>query len=106
MKWLTLAVAAWLSFVSVATASLAQPRKSALPGKELARALATRVSPEVAKQVVPEAEPEFSVTEQTEILLDGRPCAYKDVPADASILKMEVAVDKKTALKIHFRSRK
>jgi hypothetical protein len=49
---------------------------------------------------------EFVVTEQTEILLDGKPCKYQDVARDARIVRMEVAEDKKTVLKIHFRTRK
>jgi hypothetical protein len=107
MKWLTLVVTAWMSFVSVATASLAPPRKSPGLDKELARALATSVPPALVQQTTaPAAEPEFNVTNETEILLDGRPCSFKDVPADASILKMEVAADRKTAQKIHFRTRK
>jgi hypothetical protein len=106
MKWLALVVVASLSFTSVASASLA-PRKSSLAGRELTRALSTRALARVVKPLEePKAEPEFNVTEQTEILLDGRPCSWKDVPPEASILKMEVTADKKTALKIYFRTRK
>jgi hypothetical protein len=52
------------------------------------------------------AAAEFNVTEQTEVTLDGRPCRYKDVPAGASIQLMELAPDRKTILRIHFRARK
>jgi hypothetical protein len=45
------------------------------------------------------------VTDRTEILLDGKPCKYEAIPATASIVRMEVAADKKTVLKIHFRRR-
>jgi hypothetical protein len=49
---------------------------------------------------------EYTVSDQTEVKLDGRPCAYKDVPRGASILRIELAADRKTILRIHFRSRK
>jgi len=107
MKWLTLTMIAWLSCFSVATASLSPPRKSSLFGKEAPSALASRIPSLLVKQVVAqEIEPEFAVTAQTEILLDGKPCAYSDVPANASILRMEVATDRKSVVTIHFRTRK
>jgi hypothetical protein len=46
------------------------------------------------------------VTAETEILLDGQSCKYAEIPSQAGIVRMEVAADKKTVLKIHFRSRK
>src|SRR5262249_19695939 len=49
---------------------------------------------------------EFKFTEQTEVTLDGRPCRYKDVPAGASILLIELAPDRTTILRIHVRARK
>jgi hypothetical protein len=50
--------------------------------------------------------PEFQLTEETEVFLDGRPCQYKEVPRNVSIIRLEVASDNKTILKIHFRTRK
>jgi len=107
MKWLTLTVIAWLSCFSVATASLSPPRKSPLFGKEASSTLAAKIPPLLVKQVATQGgEPEFAVTAQTEVLLDGKPCAYSDVPANASILRMDVATDRKTIVTIHFRTRK
>jgi hypothetical protein len=48
----------------------------------------------------------FVVTKQTEILLDGKSCKYAEIPEHAVIVKMEVAADKKTLLRIHFRTPK
>jgi hypothetical protein len=48
-------------------------------------------------------QPEFAVTKQTEILLNGQPCEYARVPSQARIEHMEVAADKKTVLRIEFR---
>jgi hypothetical protein len=45
----------------------------------------------------------FVVTEQTEVLLNGKPCKYEEVAGHACIVWMEVAADKKTVLKVHFR---
>jgi hypothetical protein len=107
MKGLTFTILVWLAFVSVAPASLAPPKKSRSLDMELGRAQTSKVSALVQEQALPaESEAEFAVTAQTEILLDGQPCAYADVPASAGILRMEVAVDRKTVLKIHFRTKK
>ncbi len=48
---------------------------------------------------------EYRVTSQTEVILDGRPCSYADVPQSAGIVRMEVAPDGQTVLKIQFRSK-
>ena len=103
MTRLTLASAAWMILVSVASASLT-PRNERPPlGPPLPRVQAPKAAAEVMSH---KATPEFKVTEQTEILLDGKACRYQDVPEQATILRMEVAPDGKTVLRIHFRARK
>jgi hypothetical protein len=103
MTRLTLALAAWLALVSVAPASLS-PRKERLPlDPDVAPAPARQFS---ALAVKPSAASEYVVTELTEILLDGKPCRYEDVPEKATILRMEVAPDGKTVLRAHFRTGK
>jgi hypothetical protein len=49
---------------------------------------------------------EFILTVGTAFLLNGKPCRYEEIPDYASIVQMDVAADKKTVLKIHFRTRK
>jgi hypothetical protein len=61
-------------------------------------------SPELANTASVEAE--FAVTNQTEVLLNGKPCKYAQVPTRASIVYMELAADKKTVLRIHFQTKK
>ncbi|MBY0525396.1 MAG: hypothetical protein K2R98_18455 [Gemmataceae bacterium] len=51
------------------------------------------------------AREQFRVTDDTEVLLDGKPCKFRQVPASATILHMDVAADGKSVLKIHFRSK-
>jgi hypothetical protein len=46
------------------------------------------------------------MTPETEVFLDGRPCAYRSVPAGARVLRVEVGPDRKTLLRIEFRSPK
>ena len=53
-----------------------------------------------------EQNDEYRITSQTEVLLNGRPCCYADVPKSAGIVKMEVSSDNQTVLKIQFRTRK
>lgn len=47
----------------------------------------------------------YQMVDTTEIILDGKACKYAQVPGDATIVELEVAADKKTILKIHFRSK-
>jgi hypothetical protein len=50
---------------------------------------------------------DFRLTEKTEVLLDGRPCRYKDVPDGATIILLETATNEsKEILKIHFQTTK
>jgi hypothetical protein len=46
------------------------------------------------------------VTRDTEIRLDGNPCCYEQVPANAVITFAEVEADRQTLLCIHYRSAK
>jgi hypothetical protein len=48
----------------------------------------------------------LTVTESTEVLLDGQACKFADVPAKATIIQLELTPDKKTIHRIHFRSGK
>jgi hypothetical protein len=52
------------------------------------------------------ATPEFVVTAQTEVLLDGKPCKYELVPGSASIVRLELGADNRTVVRIHFRARR
>jgi hypothetical protein len=45
------------------------------------------------------------MTKETEVVLNGRPCAYKDIPAGASIARIVLATDGRTVARIEFRSR-
>jgi hypothetical protein len=103
MTRLTIALAALLFVVSVAPASLARRPERALLTPALRHSRLTTSSADWQR---PEAAAEYQVTEQTVILLDGTACRYEDVPAGATILRMEVAPDGKTVLRIYFRSGK
>jgi hypothetical protein len=50
--------------------------------------------------------PQFVLAPDADVQLDGRPCAFADVPADAVIELLAVAADKKTILKVHFKSKR
>jgi hypothetical protein len=107
MLRLTLTLAAWMSFSSAVLASLAPRKESALFDRDAAPLLASKLSPRIFQQGAgQDSGSEFNLTERTEILLDGKPCKYEAVPGHATIVHMEVAADRKTVLKIHFRSGK
>jgi|SRR6516165_4558563 hypothetical protein len=85
------------TFLPMATASLARrkPReiKRNIPDKLLE---SFRPAP---------ASNEFRLTAKTEVLLDGRPCRYEDVPDGATIILLETATNwSKEIVKIHFQS--
>jgi hypothetical protein len=104
MTRLALTLVAWMSLAAVAPASLS-PRKErttfdAEPTPRVPSA------PRSAQATRPADPSEYVVTKRTEVLLDGQPCHFEDVPERASILRMEVAPDGKTVLRVFFRSQK
>ena len=106
MTRLILTLAAWMSLVSAGWASLTPPKKLPPFGKEVSQIPASKLWAKALEQEAGrEAEPEFVVTHRTEVLLNGKPFKYEEIPSHASIVWMEVAEDKKTVLKIHFRTR-
>lgn len=77
------------------------PRKETFERKDYPR---LRV-PKTVQKTAP--RPEYRMTKDTEIRLDGRPCPYEQVPADASIVHVEVTPgNPPTILAIHFKSKK
>lgn len=46
------------------------------------------------------------ITADTRVTLDGKPCDLSDVPADAEVINLEVAADRKTVTHIDFRRKK
>jgi hypothetical protein len=107
MTRLTFTLAAWMSLVSVASASLAPPKEFPTFGNGVPPARVAKLLPRAPERTAREASPpEFVLTDRTEYLLNGKPCRYADVPANATIVRMEVAVDKKTVLRVHFQTRK
>jgi len=66
-----------------------------------------RFPDDLARAAFPHQEKdEYVLAETTEVQLDGKGCKLADIPAGASIVNLEIAADKKTILKIYFRSKK
>ena len=102
---LALALAVWICLGPGAPA-YETPRKDGRlfdkGGTHLHVATATERAPNlIATRTQPS---DYVVTEDTEVLLNGRPCRYSEVPPNATILNMELAWDNKTVLKVHFRA--
>jgi len=107
MLRLTTALAVWIVLGSVASATLTPRKERLLRDPAPLSPPASYVARETpAASAGPATASEFSVNKRTEILLDGKPCRYEDVPEQASIQRMEVAPDRKTVLRIHFRTAK
>jgi hypothetical protein len=105
MARVTLVLLSLLCFLSPVGASLTPRPDSLLPGRDVPASLAISLPPGLAQTAsAPSPRDQYQVTDQTEVTLDGRLCRYADVPAGAGIVKMEVASDGTTVLKIHFRS--
>jgi hypothetical protein len=96
-----------MAFAAVATASMTVGKQSrALVNETLREHAVRRLDRAIDQTATGPANSEFAVTDQTEILLNGQPCKYAQVPSHASVVHMEVAADKKTVLRIHFQTRK
>jgi hypothetical protein len=46
----------------------------------------------------------FRITRQTDIRLDGNPCSHEQIPPGAAVTFAEVRSDRRTVLRLHFRS--
>jgi hypothetical protein len=57
------------------------------------------------KQPAPEptgVDGQFELTNESEIILNGKPSTYREIPADAVVVKVEISEDRKTILRIEF----
>lgn len=73
------------------------------------RALTERFPPRVLlSSSRPDAKnDEYRITKETEVLLDGRPCRFEQIPKDATIVLLEtVTNESKEISRIHFRSKR
>jgi hypothetical protein len=94
IRWMTILLVS-LFYFSPACASLERkecPKNELIPIKSLLSSVAA-------------TNDEFRITEKTEVLLDGRPCRYEQVPEGAVIVLLEtVSNESKEIARIHFRS--
>lgn len=98
------AAAALLSLASSALGTLDRPKRAVRTDATTRLAVASRPNPPEAVEVVPPAE--VGLTEHTEVVLDGRPCRYRDIPPTAVVARMTLAADGRTVMKIEFRTRR
>lgn len=95
-------VVALLCCLSPAGASLSNS-KPFHQDKDLRATVLASFTPE--KEEVP-TPGEVTLTDDTEVILDGRKCEYKDVPATASIAAIALAKDGRTVIRIEFKTGK
>jgi hypothetical protein len=102
---LVLGLVVWIGFVTAAPATVTARKDAPLFGKEAQHFQAAKAPVAALAIVTARAQAsDYVVTEETEVLLNGKPCRYKDVPDNATILRMELGPDNKTVLKVHFRA--
>jgi hypothetical protein len=94
LRWTLVAVIS-LTCLAPATASLSRRvRSEARPS--LPRLALTPIRPAAASN-------EYRLTATTEVLLNGRPCRYEDVPDGATIILLEtVSNENREILRVHF----
>jgi hypothetical protein len=63
-------------------------------------------APKVESSTPAEDDGKLVISDKTEVMLDGNVCKLQDVPKDAEVVHLEVDKDKKSVLKIHFRTSK
>ena len=107
----TMAFAAFLAFLPSAMANMAPRTGVASPAKGVLPTIAKDQSLDLDHSAAPAAESRSDkqnlvLTDDTEVQLDDRVCKFADVPGDASVISLAVAADKKTVLKIRFKSKK
>jgi hypothetical protein len=87
-----------LLFISSVSASLDRRERVAQSGLLPLKALLAYSAPA-------DKSDEYRITENTEVLLDGRPCRFEQIPKDATIVLLEtVTNESKEISRIHFRS--
>src|SRR5947209_745253 len=110
MPRLLVAVLVCLCLVSAVSASVTRERPARVE-KDLPRAptvnrAPTNVTAGAQRGTRQADELELIVTRETKVLLNGTRCRYEDVPNHARIVRMELAADRKTALRVFFRTGK
>jgi hypothetical protein len=104
MLRLALALAVWMGVGTGVPAMMTARKEAPLFDREAPHFQAAPAPASALAVVAAGAQAvDYVVTEETEVLLDGKPCRYKDVPDNATILRMELGPDNRTVRKIHFR---
>jgi hypothetical protein len=93
-------------FGLIISASLLSPLAAAPSQKkeQPAKPAQERPAAEQPKEVSPDESP-FLLTKDADVRLDGRPWAFEAIPADAIIMNMQVGPDRRTIVRVHFRSK-
>jgi len=93
--------------LTLSTASATQSPRTDFPviGKEISPRASRPPSDAAPPADKPEPDGGFLINDQTEVKLDGKPCKLSDVPKGAEIEAVDFAADKRTILRISFRSK-
>jgi hypothetical protein len=98
MARLTMTLVTSFLWLSVAHANLTPVKERSPFDKPL--------PPAPKAEAAPEQDGGLEVSDDTEIKLDGKTCKFEDIPENAEIILVEVAKDKKSILKLHYRTKK
>jgi hypothetical protein len=100
-----------LPFTFTYAAATLAPRKKPQPFEKLTLPGARKVlmrAVQLTKEPAREQDPneDLELTAGADVRLDGHACKYEEVPRGAEVIYLELGPDRKSILKIHFRSKR
>ena len=110
MTRLTLVIAALLCPLSAVMASFSPHTDYPALGRDALAAPGSRL-PDLDKNAAERTaqkesqKQSFTITDETDVRLDGRACKFEDVPGTATVVAIDLAADGKTVVKLHFKSK-
>jgi hypothetical protein len=96
-----------LSLAAVVALTLVSYVPAASSAKKTPYQPVLKAAPEQAKEAdsAESHDQQYVMNAATEVLLDGQSCSYEAIPDSAVITSMEVAPDRRTIVRVFFRSK-
>ncbi len=101
LRWMMVSLTVFAFALSALEAAPTRNKNTAPPLPKIEK----KAPIETAKAAEGEAPDQFQMTRDSEVLLNGEPCKIEEVPGSAVITKLEVSPDRRTIVRIHFRSK-
>jgi hypothetical protein len=103
---LLLTLAITIGFVPAVLGAVSLKKDRSVLDPESTDVAARLSSLNLSQAAGPASKSDYVMTDRTEVFVDGQPCAYERVPPQARIVKIDVAANQRTVLKIYFKTQK